>query len=140
MQIKSGKSAKKLKVADDSFLPKSFSEKENSENCIGSKPDSCEYAGSKPDSCACKCLTLKLSDDKDLAKYAKYMVNPWHIMWRNFVAGTFHGVGFTLGTAVVLAIVGYSTTQLLDLTGLFASFTDTVNMWLENTLKSAIQT
>ncbi len=85
-----------------------------------------------------KKIIFELSDDKALLKYAQTMVHPWPMMWRNFIAGTFHGVGFTLGTAVVLAIVGYSTSQLLDLTGFFSDVAQAINIWLENTLKGAL--
>lgn len=83
-------------------------------------------------------IIFEVSDDKDLLKYAKTMIHPWPLMWRNFIAGTFHGVGFTLGTAVVLAIVGYSTSQLLDLTGFFTDFAQAINIWLETTLKGTL--
>src|SRR3990167_4981021 len=54
-------------------------------------------------------------------RYVNYLSNPLHIAWRNFLAGAFHGLGFILGTALFLTMIG----GLLNwMTGEIPFFTD----------------
>jgi hypothetical protein len=42
---------------------------------------------------------------KELADYIDTISRTKVLMWRNFLAGTARGIGFTVGTAIVLTIV-----------------------------------
>jgi len=61
--------------------------------------------------------------DKDLEKIGKtygfedwmrYMKSPWRIMWTNFVAGLFRWLGVVIGMTLLLSIVIWMLTQLVD--------------------------
>ncbi len=39
--------------------------------------------------------------------FIRYISSPWRIMLYNFIAGTFSGLGFVVGVALILTIVGY---------------------------------
>ncbi len=74
--------------------------------------------------------------ERTFVKYVKYLSNPLHIMWRNFLVGTFQGVGFVIGTALFLAFIGVFTAKVLGHIPFFSDFADAVSIWLENTLES----
>jgi hypothetical protein len=74
--------------------------------------------------------------EKHFLKYVKYLSNPFHIMWRNFLAGTFHGLGFMLGTAILISIIGFFTSKVLGNLSFFSDFAQAVNIWLDSTLES----
>ena len=42
----------------------------------------------------------------ELQEFTNYLHSPWRILWANFLAGTARGLGFILGVALVLTIVG----------------------------------
>lgn len=48
-----------------------------------------------------------------LLDFVRYLRSPWRIVWANFLAGVFRGLGFVLGATVVLAIVTYILVQVL---------------------------
>lgn len=52
-------------------------------------------------------VNFKVDKEKEFRKYVKYLSSPWQIMWRNFLVGTFQGLGFALGTALILTFFGY---------------------------------
>ncbi len=80
-------------------------------------------------------IQLKVDSEKDFRNYVNYLSHPWHIMWRNFLAGTFHGVGFILGTALFLTILGYIVNSVMGELPFFSDFTQAVNVWLNTTLE-----
>lgn len=55
--------------------------------------------------------SLKADELKD---FFQYLASPRSIMWTNFLAGTFRGLGFILGTVVVLAITTFIVSQVLS--------------------------
>jgi hypothetical protein len=63
--------------------------------------------------------------------YVKYLSSPVHIMWRNFLAGAFRGLGFVLGSAILLWLIGV----ILDVFPFFSDLTDAVNIWLDSFLE-----
>ena len=81
-------------------------------------------------------VTFTLNTEKDLEKYLKYLAHPWQIMWRNFLAGTFHGVGFILGTAIFLGILGYIVNSVMGELPFFSDFAKALNVWLQTTLEN----
>ncbi|MGB0845455.1 MAG: DUF5665 domain-containing protein [Thiolinea sp.] len=40
-----------------------------------------------------------------LENFVAYLSNPWRMMWVNFVAGVFRGLGAVIGASVVIAIM-----------------------------------
>lgn len=80
-------------------------------------------------------VDFKIDEQKELHQYIKYLSHPWHIMWRNFLAGTFHGLGFILGTALFLAILGFILNKVLGELPFFSDLAEAINVWLETTLE-----
>lgn len=37
--------------------------------------------------------------------FMRYLANPWRMMWVNFIAGIFRGLGAVIGASVVIAIM-----------------------------------
>lgn len=54
--------------------------------------------------------TLSSSEMKD---YFRYLNSPKMIFWSNFLAGTARGLGFVIGTVVVLGLVTFIISQVL---------------------------
>lgn len=77
-------------------------------------------------------LTVNVDADGHFVKYVKYHANPWHIMWRSFLAGAFQGLGFIVGTAILLAILGFFVKDILGQVPFFQDLAKALNIWLEN--------
>lgn len=74
--------------------------------------------------------------EKRFKAYVNYLSNPWHVAWRNFLAGSFHGVGFILGTALFLTVAGWVLNGVLGEIPFFSDVTQAINVWLESTLEN----
>ncbi len=83
-----------------------------------------EIAGLRP--------VVNVDADGHFVKYVKYHANPWHIMWRSFLAGAFQGLGFVVGTALLLAILGFFVKDILGNLPFFQDLSQALNIWLEN--------
>ncbi len=72
--------------------------------------------------------------ERTFVKYVKYLSSPMHIMWRNFLVGAFQGLGFALGTALILSVIGFITSKILVEIPFFSDFGQAINIWLDHTL------
>lgn len=70
--------------------------------------------------------------ERHFIRYVKYLSSPWNIMWRNFLVGTFQGLGFVIGSALLLALVGFVTTKVLGEIPFFSDLAQGINLWLES--------
>ncbi|MCF7905572.1 DUF5665 domain-containing protein [Candidatus Gracilibacteria bacterium] len=50
----------------------------------------------------------------EMADFVRYLRSPWRIMWSNFLGGMFRGLGFVIGVTVVLALLIWFLTKLVD--------------------------
>ena len=50
-----------------------------------------------------------------LEEFTDYIRSPWKMLWPNFVAGVARGFGTLVGAAIVIAIIGWFLTTLIDL-------------------------
>ena len=71
----------------------------------------------------------------ELQEFTNYLQSPWRIFWANFMAGTARGLGFLLGAAFVLTIIGFITTRLLSHIPLVGDFFQATNIWIQDALK-----
>jgi lipopolysaccharide export LptBFGC system permease protein LptF len=46
--------------------------------------------------------------------FIQYVSSPWRIVWVNFLAGVFRGLGALIGASIVLALIAWVLTQLVD--------------------------
>lgn len=76
----------------------------------------------------------------DVEDYVQYLRSPWRIVWTNFLAGTFKGLGFLLGATLVLTVVGFVLQDVLANIPFIGKFFDAVNQWIETMLQSPPQT
>lgn len=72
--------------------------------------------------------------ERQFVKYVKYLSSPLHIMWRNFLVGTFQGLGFVIGSALFIALFGWFTTKVLGEIPLFSDLANALDFWLEHNL------
>jgi hypothetical protein len=47
-------------------------------------------------------------------EFVKYLRSPWRIMWHNFLAGVFRGLGLIVGLTVVFAVLIWILAGLVD--------------------------
>ncbi len=73
----------------------------------------------------------------ELQEFTNYLQSPWRIFWANFMAGTARGLGFLLGAAFILAIIGFVTTKVLSHIPFVGDFSQAVNLWIQDALKEA---
>lgn len=77
-------------------------------------------------------IEFKVDRERDFKRYIKYLSNPFHIMWRNFLAGTFFGLGSVVGVAIVLGLVGFLLKDVLGKLPFFSELSGDATIWLEN--------
>ncbi len=65
---------------------------------------------------------------KTFDQFVKYLSSPWRIIWMNFVAGIFKGLGILIGMTVVLAVFIWMITKLVDFPLIGQYFLDLKNM------------
>ena len=58
---------------------------------------------------------VKRLDNSGLAEYVRLSRNTGKILWLNFLSGIARGLGFTVGTAVVLAVVYKIVSRLISM-------------------------
>lgn len=60
-------------------------------------------------------VAKKLSElrQKELEVFTHYLHSPWKLFMVNFLAGTAKGLGFFVGAAIIIAILGYVLSQIL---------------------------
>ncbi len=46
--------------------------------------------------------------------FIQYVSSPWRIIWVNFLAGIFRGLGALIGASIVLALIVWVLAQLVD--------------------------
>lgn len=56
----------------------------------------------------------KAFKELQISEFIKYLRSPWRIMWHNFLAGVFRGLGVIVGMTVVFAVLIWALTQLVD--------------------------
>lgn len=81
-------------------------------------------------------IDFNIDKEKEFVKYVKYLSNPWHIMWRNFLVGTFRGLGLVVGTAILLALIGFIVSKVLVEIPLFQNISEALDMWVGSTIDS----
>lgn len=83
-----------------------------------------------------KAISLDVLDTKEVRDYIRYLGSPVRVFLLNFLAGTARGLGFLIGTVVVLGlaavIIGQYLTQIPWLGELF--------QWLDGWLQSNLST
>lgn len=50
-----------------------------------------------------------------LEEFIEYIHSPWKMLWPNFIAGVARGFGALVGATIVIGLVGWSLTLIIDL-------------------------
>ncbi len=50
-----------------------------------------------------------------LDEFIEYIHSPWKMLWPNFIAGIARGFGALVGATIVLGLVGWALTMIIDL-------------------------
>lgn len=66
-----------------------------------------------------------------MKEYFRYLSSFRSIFWRNFLAGTAQGLGFILGTVVVLTVTAYILGHVLSGLPWLGEFFGNLNFWLQ---------
>jgi phage shock protein PspC (stress-responsive transcriptional regulator) len=53
--------------------------------------------------------------NENLKEFIRYSSSPWRIVWTNFVAGIFRGLGTLLGASMVIALLIWLLTLVADM-------------------------
>lgn len=75
---------------------------------------------------------MNVDADGHFVKYVKYHADPVHIMWRSFLAGAFQGLGFIVGTALLLTVLGFVVKDIFGNLPFFQDVAQALNIWLEH--------
>jgi hypothetical protein len=76
-------------------------------------------------------LEIQLDDEENFRQYLRYLSSPKNILWRHFLAGTAQGLGFLLGSAIILWITSFILANLLGEIPLVANFSRAVEAWIQ---------
>jgi hypothetical protein len=57
--------------------------------------------------------SLERAAECGLEDFLKYLKSPWSIIWTNFVAGLFRGLGFIIGATVLIAVATFILVKVL---------------------------
>jgi len=94
-------------------------------------------SGSLPPSPRIAHIDFYVNKETAFLRYVNYLSNPLHIAWRNFLAGAFHGLGFILGTALFLTLIGGLLNWMTGEIPFFTDFNQALNVWFEETLNNS---
>lgn len=50
-----------------------------------------------------------------LEEFIEYIRSPWKMLWPNFVAGVARGFGALVGATIVIALIGWTLSRIIDL-------------------------
>ncbi|MGK0273220.1 MAG: hypothetical protein ACI88H_003899 [Cocleimonas sp.] len=53
--------------------------------------------------------------NENLKEFIRYSSSPWRIVWTNFVAGVFRGLGAIIGASVFIALILWLLTLFVDI-------------------------
>lgn len=83
-----------------------------------------------------KYVSIDTLQSEDMQEYLKYLGSMRSIVWVNFVAGTARGLGFVLGTVVVIALLTFIVSQVLSEIPWMGELFRWLDDWLKQNLES----
>jgi len=70
----------------------------------------------------------KAFKELEVSDFIKYLRSPWRIMWHNFLAGVFRGLGLIVGLTVVFGVLIWILAGLVDFPLIGQYFEDLKNL------------
>ena len=77
---------------------------------------------------------FNLEKEQEFSSFIRYLSHPISIAWRNFLAGTFQGLGILFGTAIFLSILTFILKQVLGEIPFFSDFAVAIQAWMDTVL------
>lgn len=77
-----------------------------------------------------------LEKEKEFSSFIKYLSHPISIAWRNFLAGTFQGLGILFGTALFITVMSFVLKSVLGEIPFFSDFSSAMQAWMDSVLNS----
>lgn len=71
------------------------------------------------------------AQNHDFKEYVHYLSSPKHLFWMNFFAGTARGLGFMVGTVVVLGIATFIISKILSRIPWIGETFQWIQWWME---------
>ncbi|QQR55064.1 hypothetical protein IPG41_00600 [Candidatus Peregrinibacteria bacterium] len=81
-------------------------------------------------------IHFNLEKEKEFSLFIRYLSHPLSIAWRNFLAGTFQGLGILFGTALFLSLASFILKQVLGEIPFVSDFSVAIQTWMESVLHS----
>lgn len=69
--------------------------------------------------------------NKEMEFYMEYLKSPWKLFSRSFLVGTAKGLGFFLGSAIIIAVLSFILSKVLSNVPEFGDFFNNLSTWLE---------
>lgn len=66
-------------------------------------------------------------------EFVQHLHSPWRIMWTNFLAGVFRGLGILLGMTVVVGLLIWTLTKMIDFP-IIGQYFEILILWMESVL------
>ncbi len=57
---------------------------------------------------------IRLINSSGFSEFIQHLHSPWHIIWSNFLAGVFKGLGILIGMTIVLGVLVAIITQFVN--------------------------
>ncbi len=58
---------------------------------------------------------IRAVENTGLEEFTDFIRKPWKMIWPNFVAGIFRGLGLLIGATIVITLISWSLTKIIDL-------------------------
>ncbi len=83
-----------------------------------------------------KIIQINIEDERVFKRALNYLGHPGSIIWRNFLAGTAHGLGFIIGSAVIITLIGALLGQIHENVPFLGKLVDGINIWYQEQVES----
>lgn len=81
-------------------------------------------------------VTFVVDKEKDFKKYIHLLADPRQIMVRSFLVGTFQGLGFILGSAALLTLLGFFLDKMVGNAPFFSDMIQALDIWVKATIEA----
>jgi hypothetical protein len=81
-------------------------------------------------------VTFVVDKEKDFKKYIHLLADPRQIMVRSFLVGTFQGLGFILGSAALLTLLGFFLDKMVGNAPFLSDMIQALDIWVKATIEA----
>ncbi|HCW32848.1 MAG: hypothetical protein UT55_C0034G0002 [Candidatus Peregrinibacteria bacterium GW2011_GWE2_39_6] len=81
-------------------------------------------------------IDINMLDSEDVKEYLSYLNSPYRVFLINFLAGTAKGLGFVVGTVIIIALATFIIGQILSEIPWIGELFRWIQNWLKENLKN----